>query len=61
MRAGIQPGIAAPHAFDRQQPVMQVGFQKCGDLQLAPTRGLDACGAFGCAAVKEVKPGHREG
>ncbi|CAM3169368.1 hypothetical protein PANO111632_06240 [Paracoccus nototheniae] len=57
MGAGVQPGKAAPHAFDRQHAIMQIAFQQGGDLQLSAIRGLDRAGAFGRGAVEEIEAG----
>ena len=55
MGAGIQPGKAAAHLFDRQTAVVQIAFQKRGDFQLAPIRRPDGPCPPGGGAVQEIK------
>ena len=54
MGAGVEPGKAAPHPFDRQAAFVQVGFQQRGDLELAPVRGLDLARAAGLQRLVTV-------
>ena len=58
MGPGVEPGVAPAHPLDIQPPLVQVGFQQGGDLQLAPRRRLHRPRPRGRVGVKEVKPGH---
>ena len=59
MGAGIKPGIATPHGFDRKLALVEIHLQKIGDLQLAPRRRLNLTGAHRRSAIQKIKPRHR--
>lgn len=40
MRAGVEPGEAAPHCFDAEHPGIHVVPRKISDLQLAAREGV---------------------
>jgi hypothetical protein len=57
VRAGVQPGVAAPHDLDVELALLQVGVVDGGDLQLAARAGLDRLGDVHHLAVVKVQPG----
>lgn len=56
MRAGIEPGIAARHAFDLELAEREIGVVDVGDLELASRRGLHRGGDVEHAVVVEIEP-----
>ena len=56
-RAGVEPGVAAPHAFDGQLPALEIDAVQVGDFQLAARRRLQPGGDVRRLSVVEIEPG----
>jgi hypothetical protein len=61
VRAGIEPGIAAPEPLDVQIATFEIGTVDVGNLELAPRRWLHRGGDVQHVVIVEIHAGDRPG
>src|SRR5262249_52748097 len=59
VRAGVEPGKAAPERLDRERAARKVGAVDVGDLELAARRGRQAGRDLDHARIVEIEAGDR--